>query len=291
MKDSVQRGAFPVSFVVAGNPNEESITVKVDGEDIPAEISPAGPGTFSVSALANNISSGESLIEISASSRYSDVAKRTYIYPVQIVNSGNILDINGNNEVVLFNPGVKHNLCGEREEVLNDTFHSASLTFLDIKNDPNEKYIMDLANRCIVHGEGKDKSQFHPEGVFNRAAAVKTVIRGFGYNYPPQALSAPFLDVKKEQWFAPYLEVGKKYQIIRGYSNGKFLPENSMNVAEGLAIVARASKANINDYNTGTGVWFDPYMKWGVAKGLINADEKASDMLTRGGLSRMVSLR
>ncbi len=293
-RDAVLSGVFEISFVVSGNPDEESIVVDVDGKSLPVEVTPLAGGDYSVSAVARNITSGNALVHIAASSRYSASSTRSYIYPIAVVNSQNLIDVergeNGVNEVVLFNPGVKHNLCGQREEVLNDTFHSAAVNFRDIESNPNKKYILDLANRCIVHGDGLDKSKFNPEKSFNRAAAVKTVIRGLGYNYKTSADQSPFADVLAQEWFTPYLVVAKKYRIVRGYNDGKFRPDNTMNIAEGLAIVARASHANISDFNTGDGVWFTPYVGWGVANGLIDAGTNPSAPLSRGALARMVAV-
>lgn len=305
LKSSLQPSSFPISFVVQGNASEDSILVQVNGEEVPTTVSSVAGGALEVFATVRNLEGTSALIKISAASRYSSSSVRTYIYPVSIFEgseSSSVLSVNTTrltnrgedeapairHEVVLFNAGVKQNLC-DAGETFNDNSHSSEIEYSDISGNKNEKYIRDLTQRCIVHGEKGDT--FKPNKIFNRAAAVKTVVKAFGYQYDESISVKPFADVQAFEWFAPYIATAKKYGIVKGYAGGKFAPDNGMNIVEGLAIVARASKTDLSDYRTGSGVWYNSYLKWGIAKGLIDKGTQPQTPLSRGAFARMVSLR
>lgn len=278
-KNAVLDSAQTISFEVSANAASNSIVVEVNGENVESTVTQKESGVFVVTAPMGSVEEGTVLISLEASAAISPSYKRTYIYPVTVGKTSVGLPAQSGEEKQA------QNQC-ESKEVSGDTSYDAMKEYSDIAGNANEEYIKKLTEMCVFHGE-KGSDKFKPNAAFNRAAAVKTIIKAFGYKYFSSVSSNPFGDVKANEWYAPYVAAAKSAGLVRGYGNGSFGPANNMNIAEGLALVARASGANISGYPGGE--WYAPYMAWGVDKGLIDKNTKANWTLTRGALARMIS--
>ncbi len=87
--------------------------------------------------------------------------------------------------------------------------------------------------------EGYPNNTFKPDGDINRAELVKILVAS---NFEPAEYSAfaeesCFPDVNADEWYAEYICFAKSREIIQGYPDGNFMPENNVNLIESLKII------------------------------------------------------
>jgi amidase len=63
-------------------------------------------------------------------------------------------------------------------------------------------------------------------------------VRGEGAKIPYKGAKI-FKDVKQNHWAASYIEAAYRMGLIKGYPDGKYRPNNKVNKAESVAILAR----------------------------------------------------
>ncbi len=81
----------------------------------------------------------------------------------------------------------------------------------------------------------------------NRAEALKIILLAqnkFALDVEKAKASMPpislFPDVSQQEWYAPYIEVGFRYGLIKGYPDGRFWPQGGVKVAEAAAMLTRS---------------------------------------------------
>jgi flagellar hook assembly protein FlgD len=91
--------------------------------------------------------------------------------------------------------------------------------------------------------EGYDDGSFKPYQPINRVEVLKAVLEGLGYEVPQYAYgNQGFSDVVQDAWYVKYISAGKMYGIVKGYSDGKFKPDNQVTKAEALVMLLNAAK-------------------------------------------------
>ncbi|MCK4259859.1 MAG: S-layer homology domain-containing protein [Halanaerobiales bacterium] len=126
----------------------------------------------------------------------------------------------------------------------------------DIENHPAKGYISALVNEGIVTGF-PDKT-FRPEDKLTRAQVVTMLTRAFGLGKENNQINthsfASYLDMDKEHWANDYVKVATELDILNGYPDSTFRPNN-------LTTRAEASKMiNIfKDYDSINGFVADIY--------------------------------
>lgn len=91
--------------------------------------------------------------------------------------------------------------------------------------------------------------------------------------------SSPFVDVRGDRWSAPYVKVAAQNNILKGYPDLTFKPENNITVEEASVIALRILNYTSNDYGTS---W--PYSQINFAKQkdiLVNINKTAGQNITR----------
>jgi hypothetical protein len=100
-----------------------------------------------------------------------------------------------------------------------------------------------MYNEGIAQGEVEDgRRVFHPDRQVNRAEFTKLVLLGSGVKDADlkPCLKAPFPDVSKDAWFAPYICLAVDLGIISGFPDGTFQPARNVNFANGSKILAKS---------------------------------------------------
>lgn len=131
-------------------------------------------------------------------------------------------------------------------------------SFTDVPEWHVYEYAIDEAQlRGVIRGYSD--GTFRPEQQLNRAEFTTMVVRAFypdfegagcEHQYKPGGI-AP--DVEPSAWYTLAVCFAKNKGIIQGYPDGTFRPEQTINVVEASAIVARA--ANL-EYETETDAWY-----------------------------------
>lgn len=84
---------------------------------------------------------------------------------------------------------------------------------------------------------GYEDNSFAPDGYITRAEFATIIQRYF--NIPINEYST-FVDVEKDHWAIAYIGACKDANLIIGYENGEFRPENKITRAEAVTIINRA---------------------------------------------------
>jgi hypothetical protein len=134
---------------------------------------------------------------------------------------------------------------------------------------------------------------FQPSRTINRAEFTKLVLLASGVNNPPPCPTAPFPDVPKNAWFAPYVCSAKEKGIIGGFPDGTFKPGININFANGAKILAKTFSLPIDSPNAivldGQTIWYHPYTE-ALRKQKVTAPtvRNFDQSLTRGEMAEML---
>lgn len=103
----------------------------------------------------------------------------------------------------------------------------------DYKDIPDGAWYSEAVAYCsgqnLMNGMGE--GLFQPQGTVSRAMAVTVLFRMEGSPEPPVP-SAGFSDVPEGAWFAPAIAWGAETELVRGYGNGDFLPNQPISREE-----------------------------------------------------------
>ncbi len=133
-----------------------------------------------------------------------------------------------------------------------------AITFSDVRKDApiNENYETATKRHIIYSGvhygfiTGYNDATFRPDDELNRAEALKIVSLAAGLLEDTESEPAAFSDVSSSDWFAPYVRITSSRNIIMGYGDGTFRPQNSITRAEAAKIIYVTMISNpwINGY-------------------------------------------
>lgn len=150
--------------------------------------------------------------------------------------------------------------------------------------------------------QGYPNGEFHPDGLINRAEAVKILTKS---KFPTDTIDTSidwhkkanhryvmFPDVAVSKWYSKYVEVSYQNRIIQGYPDGQFRPGNNINFAEALKVILETYKVDFsqNSYQPNkllyvhNGEWFEKYFTYAYDHNLINQHKfyHPGQLITRG---------
>lgn len=107
-----------------------------------------------------------------------------------------------------------------------------TLVFADVKGHWADKYVHALAAKGII--QGRDKTNFDPEGRMTRAEFVSIIVRAFGL---PKVESAGFMDVAEDSWYAGNVNSAYSAGLITGKDDKIFAPNDFISREE-MAVIA-----------------------------------------------------
>lgn len=115
-----------------------------------------------------------------------------------------------------------------------------SLGFADLPSTPRPHENADrILRRRVVytavrHGiiEGYPDGTFRPDHAINRAEALKILLKSSNLPAPYSAEPIPFTDIQPSDWFAPFLERALWYNLLIGYDDLTFRPDQHITRAE-----------------------------------------------------------
>lgn len=155
---------------------------------------------------------------------------------------------------------------------------------------------------------GYPNGEFHPNGLINRAEAVKIMTKSL---FPEEQIDQStqwhkeanhayviFPDVAMGQWFDKYVETAYQEKVIHGYPDGTFKPADNINFAEGLKVILEAYKVDLsqNHYTPNKliavpqGEWYEKYFTYAQAHNLLNKNKAylPAQMITRGEFADII---
>ncbi len=154
--------------------------------------------------------------------------------------------------------------------------------FTDTGGHRYETAINYVYNNGIVNGY--PDGSYGPDRAINRAEFTK-IIMGSSFDSSVLTGSDCFPDVGND-WFAPYVCAAQSMGIIGGYPNGRFEPNNNINLAESLKIIFEGAGVDVPE--TG-GPWYQKYVDLASQMGLLNTiNSDPAHNLTRGEMAELI---
>jgi hypothetical protein len=167
---------------------------------------------------------------------------------------------------------------------------AASASFPDVySSNPNLDAINYVQQKGIVAGYAD--GYFEPDRPINRAEFVKIIIKT---KFSDAVINAcnkiVFRDLEAGAWYVPYICIAKQMEIVSGYSEGIFYPDNFINFAEAAKIIVRTLRSNeLAAGKYPTGVWYEPYVRLLADAGAIPITiTDLENSLTRGQMAELI---
>ncbi len=176
--------------------------------------------------------------------------------------------------------------------VASITSAQAAMTYPDIDyNQPYLRGIMGMTQSGIVQGY-KDGT-FRPDSHVSRIEALKIILKSANVSVRPlsetQFVSPPvddrgnlitatptpmvrsigFPDIPLDSWYAPYVNTGEQKEIIHGYPDGLFRPQDPVTRVEAYKMLFRSFGVLLDAPVEGED-WFTPYVKYALDHNLAN---------------------
>lgn len=171
---------------------------------------------------------------------------------------------------------------------------SSASTFSDMENSHvNNDAIEYVRGNGIV--SGYPDGTYRPDKTINRVEFTKIIVASrfsdsdinncVGSNIPSNWSYVFFPDVEKDTWYAKYICMAKVNNIIQGYPDGLFRPDNDINFAEAAKIIV-----NTFGYSVSTGQnWYQSFVeKLGEKKAIPTTIADFNKKITRGEMAEIV---
>jgi len=110
------------------------------------------------------------------------------------------------------------------------------LEFLDVANHWAKDSVNDMGSRMVIDGTGGNL--FSPDRDITRAEFAAILVRGLGLK--PEKGSTAFTDVKTSDWFSSAIDTAYAYQLIKGFEDGTFRPNDKITREQAMMILSRA---------------------------------------------------
>lgn len=170
--------------------------------------------------------------------------------------------------------------------------------FVDVKGHWAAPYIADLFSKGVV--SGKDPTHYDPEMNITRAEFIKIVLKTLEVPVDETVIISKFKDVKKGEWYVPYVEVAHSKGIISGYKDNTFKPNGFITRSEAVKIIlltAGLNKSTTYDAKFSDvvkGAWYESYVNYAAEKGIVegyaNGKFGPNNKLTRAEAAKIISL-
>lgn len=159
--------------------------------------------------------------------------------------------------------------------------------FSDVKNTKYSDSVEMLTELEII--AGYEDNTFKPEKEIKRSEMAKLLIVALGKQseVKTKVTVQTFPDVPTSHWAAGYIELASQLDLIKGYPNGKFAPDDKVSYVEAVALMLRALNYNKEIESL---TWPDGYMKKASDIKLLKSVTytNSNDDATRGEISNML---
>lgn len=177
--------------------------------------------------------------------------------------------------------------------------------FEDASGHWSEWYLMDLREDGIV--EGYPDHSFRPDRAITRAEFLVLILRAFDLHIDDLELHAgrTFTDVDPNDWFYEAVTIAYNGNIINGYDDGTFKPNETISRAEAMSVLLRTLDRVNESYTRSlfsdvTIHWQIPYVMSAYNLGIVNGHRneygnltgkfRPNDKLTRGEACKVLYL-
>ncbi|WHX48163.1 S-layer homology domain-containing protein [Paenibacillus woosongensis] len=113
---------------------------------------------------------------------------------------------------------------------------SNPVAFKDVAGHWAEEAVNEMGSRMVVSGSGKDL--YNPDQAITRAEFAAIMVRALGLKADRGATS--FSDVRSSDWYSGAVQTALAYELIRGYEDGTFGPQQQITREQAMVVIARA---------------------------------------------------
>jgi rare lipoprotein A len=124
--------------------------------------------------------------------------------------------------------------------------------------------------------DGYEDGTFKPQNEVNRAEALKMILKAIKGPDKKNSETFSFTDVKTTDWFYEFALKAWNNFLVKGYPDGLFHPEKTINLAESLKIILKQegdpipSAVSEKPYNdVATDDWYAPYAQIAKSRTLV----------------------
>ncbi|MFA5855598.1 MAG: S-layer homology domain-containing protein [Candidatus Gracilibacteria bacterium] len=170
-----------------------------------------------------------------------------------------------------------------------------TIPFPDVSaTNPHFSAIMSLVDQGIL--EGYSDGTFKPDQEVNRAEALKIILMAMSVSIGTGTATG-FSDVPATEWYAPYVGTAAAAGIVSGYSDGSFLPGQTVNRAEAVKMLTLAGGSEIGSAESSfsdvsVDSWYAAYAsyakKWNLEPVQTDGLWHADAAISRANLAEMV---
>ncbi|MCA9386120.1 S-layer homology domain-containing protein [Candidatus Dojkabacteria bacterium] len=219
------------------------------------------------------------------------------------------LEATGSKQVLFDDPNLDPNRNANREEVElacpDIQIIDSNTPFLDTASNVFEPYILNLYTDGVISGFS-DKT-FRPEDPVTRSQMAKFVVKAF--ELPVDTSGEPFPDVQNmNDELSSYVQTLKNLDIVSGYTDGNYRPDDSVTRGQVTKFVTKALEAKGYTYNKNLSASFTdvpetnpfyPYIAFlsnievngeYIIKGYSTGEYKPDESLSRGAMSKVIDL-
>lgn len=145
--------------------------------------------------------------------------------------------------------------------------------------------------------QGYEDGTFKPDQEVNRAEALKIILLGLGINSDMvDKVDFSFSDVSSTDWFYPHVSAAVSLGVVRGYEDGSFKPNQTVNRAEAIKMLLEAAEISVtygpSFPDVDTHAWYSPYASyaktWNIEPAQTDGLWHGEEDVTRGNIAELV---
>ncbi|WP_243391234.1 S-layer homology domain-containing protein [Paenibacillus sp. GM1FR] len=110
------------------------------------------------------------------------------------------------------------------------------IEFQDVQNHWAKAQVNDMGSRMVMDGTGK--GMFTPDRDITRAEFATILVRGLGLKLDTS--NNVFSDVSTDVWYSRAINTAYDYQLLDGFKDGTFRPDDKITREQAMNIMARA---------------------------------------------------
>ncbi len=110
----------------------------------------------------------------------------------------------------------------------------------DVHSNWHKTAINNLYSRTVVRGVSDSASIYMPDRGMTRAEFATIMIRALGLL--PGIGDNPYSDIAEGAWYTGFIKTATSYQLIKGYPDGSFRPNDTITREQAAVMLARAAQ-------------------------------------------------